>query len=90
MTKYKIFKINSTEGEWFYCKEKFGPFWVTPFDSNLSYPFRPDGSKNSKCRRFKTKERLLEVIYMIRQQELESEIHCAKLNKILHIEQEIV
>jgi len=76
-------------------KEKFGPFWIAPTDSELNYSHWTvsqclSKSKNWKCRRFKTKESLLEVISMIRQKELEFEIHRAKLNKTLHIEQEIV
>ena len=87
MKKYKIYQIISPEGEFFYCKEKWGPFWVAPSDYDLRLV---NGSKNGKCRRFKTKQMLLDVIGTVRQRELESKTHLEKIQKTKHIPLEIV
>lgn len=70
MTKYKIYQIISPNGEWFYCKEKFGPFWVTPSDWTLRWPYDySGGGENAKCKRFKSKEDLIKSIQKVREQE---------------------
>lgn len=95
MTKYQIYKILGSEQEYFYCKQKFGPFWVTPFDDSLRYSHwicSPEFSRNKnwKCRRFKTKDALLEQIKIIRDKEAANNKYKQDMSKIVHQPLEII
>lgn len=87
MTKYKICQIIGGEQEYFYCKQKFGPFWVTPFCGDLRYDTLYNGmGKNPMCRRFKTKEELLKTIEKVRENDLAREKYWEDQKKNQHIE----
>ena len=91
MTKYQIYKILGSEQEYFYCKQKFGPFWVTPSNDYLRYDVDYGGmGKNPKCKRFKTKEELLELIKMAQDREIDSLRYQKTMSKIVHQPLEIV
>lgn len=91
MKKYQIYEITAPHGNWYYCKQKLGPFWVIPYSERLRW----DGSlvtsnKNPKCKRFKTKEQLFEQIALARQEDSRHEKYYGDMSKIKHTPIEIV
>jgi len=91
MRKYQIYEITTPHSNWYYCKQKLGPFWVTPYSERLRWDGSlVAGNKNPKCKRFKTKEQLLEQIALARQEDLRHEKYCSDMQKIKHTPIEIV
>lgn len=91
MKKYQIYEITAPHGNWYYCKQKFGPFWVTPLFEGLRWNSRVlKGEKNPQCKRFKTKEQLFEQIALARQEDLRHEKYYDDMQKIKHTPIEIV
>lgn len=78
MTTYRIYETGNDTGKWFYAKQKFGWFWITPSIEGLQEIFC---SLSAEPKRFASKEELLSAIKEAHEKKSQ---HEKSINSIYH------
>lgn len=83
MTTYRIYETGNDTGKtWFYAKEKFLWYWVTPSLEELRDNFMAAHiGKDLVCKRFNSKEELLNAIWEAHEKKSRRE---KSINSIYH------
>jgi len=92
MIKYRIYSVTACDATYYYCKQKWGPFWITPVASSLRNHIISGSmkTKNPYCKRFCTKEALLFAIRDLRIDAERAKTYKRKMSEAHHKALEII